>query len=327
MIKHETLGGCLLMAKHTHDIDLSIIIPTYNRAYIIRRAIQSVLNQTYQDFEIFIVDDGSKDNTHKIVESIRDERIRYIRHEINKGQAAARNTGIMAAKGKYIAFLDSDDEWLPEKLEKQMAAFRNAPPQVGVVYVRMLNAEGNRKTFMPPPHVTKREGNLYYDLLVDPTLVFPSAAAIRRDCFTKVGMFDEHFYAGEDWDLWIRIAKYYHFKYIDELLVVRSVMPDSLVNKYDCNTRVHEQILEKHYDDIKKDKRRLARYYVHMGDYLCSKRQLQRGRQYFRKATTTYPLNIESLAANLASLLGQSSYDRTLTSYKKMREWWFTRKR
>ena len=311
-----------------NEIGLSVIIPTYNRAYIISRAIQSVLQQTYQDFEILVVDDGSKDNTHEIMESIRDERIKYIRHEINRGPAAARNTGIMAARGNYIAFLDSDDLWLPEKLERQMAAFANAPSQVGVVYVRVLEVEGDSKTFIPPNHVIKREGNLYYDLISKGNFVYPSAALVRRDCLTKVGMLDEQLYTSEDWDLWIRIAKYYHYKYVDELLVVYSIIPDSLTNKTDRLIRGHEQILEKHYEDIKKDKRLLAKFYTNMGDYLCSRKQLKLGRQYFIRAATAYPFNIESpVLAYIASLLGQRGYDAAATSYKIFREWWFSRRR
>lgn len=111
----------MLIAKNNPKV--SVIIPTYNRAHLIGRAIKSVLNQTYKDFEIIIVDDGSTDKTEEVVKDFKDERVRYIRREKNKGGSAARNTGIKAARGEYIAFQDSDDEWLPEKLEKQMKAF------------------------------------------------------------------------------------------------------------------------------------------------------------------------------------------------------------
>lgn len=113
---------------------VSVILPTYNRAHLLERAIQSVLDQTYPDFEIIVVDDASIDNTVNIIKGIINERIRYIRHEKNKGAAAARNTGIKLAKGKYIAFQDSDDEWLRDKLEKQIKIFETVSPEVGVVY-------------------------------------------------------------------------------------------------------------------------------------------------------------------------------------------------
>ena len=96
---------------------VSIIIPTFNRSNLISRSVKSVLNQTMVDFELIIVDDGSKDNTDKIIGSFKDERIRYFKQEINKGQNAALNFGVVKSNGKYVAFLDSDDEWMPEFLE------------------------------------------------------------------------------------------------------------------------------------------------------------------------------------------------------------------
>ena len=99
---------------------VSVVIPTYNREHLVMRAIRSVVSQTFKDWELLVVDDGSKDNTEDAVQSFGDPRIRFIKHEINKGECATRNTGIVAATGGYLAFLDSDDEWLPEKLEKQV---------------------------------------------------------------------------------------------------------------------------------------------------------------------------------------------------------------
>jgi len=105
---------------------ISVIIPTYNRAKSITRSIITVLNQTYENYELIVIDDCSTDSTKKILQSFSDKRIIYVRHLYNQGAAAARNTGIKIAKGKYIAFQDSDDEWLPKKLEKQMKVFKTA---------------------------------------------------------------------------------------------------------------------------------------------------------------------------------------------------------
>jgi len=113
---------------------VSIIIPTYNRAHLIERSIRSILNQTYEDFELLIVDDGSTDNTKEVVEGIVDARIRYISCATNGGAAKARNVGIAEAKYDYIAFQDSDDEWHPDKLEKQMKVMETASPDTGLVY-------------------------------------------------------------------------------------------------------------------------------------------------------------------------------------------------
>jgi glycosyltransferase involved in cell wall biosynthesis len=113
---------------------VSVIIPTYNRAEFLRLAITSVLNQTFQDFEIIVVDDASEDHTHEVVHNFRDKRIKYIHHEVNKRVAAARNTGVLNSSGAYIAFVDDDDEWLPKKLQMQVALLENSPSIVGGVY-------------------------------------------------------------------------------------------------------------------------------------------------------------------------------------------------
>jgi len=112
---------------------VTIVIPTYNRGYILSRAIKSVLNQTYQNMEIIIVDDGSKDNTEEVVKKFTDTRIQYIRHSENRGLSAARNTGIKNSKSDFVAFLDSDDEYLPEKIEKSLEVFKNARENLGMV--------------------------------------------------------------------------------------------------------------------------------------------------------------------------------------------------
>ena len=137
---------------------VSIIIPTYNRAHLIDRSIQSVLNQTYQDFELIVVDDGSTDNTEDIIRQFqeKDKRIKYIKHDKNKGGSAARNTGIKNSRGEYIAFQDSDDEWFPEKLEKQIEIIECTDPKVGIVYSDMFKIYNkNIKYFHSPAIMPK----------------------------------------------------------------------------------------------------------------------------------------------------------------------------
>lgn len=143
---------------------VSIIIPTYNRSQLIARAVKSVLNQTYQNFELIIIDDGSTDNTRELVTSFNDERIRYIRHEENKGEAAARNTGLKAARCDYIAYQDSDDEWLPEKLARQIELLQDASPEVGVIYTGFWKAENHRRTYVLFSWVGQKNGDRNYEL-------------------------------------------------------------------------------------------------------------------------------------------------------------------
>jgi glycosyltransferase involved in cell wall biosynthesis len=302
------------------EISLSVIIPTYNRAQMVGRAIRSVLDQTYQDFEIVVVDDGSKDNTEEVVRSFNDKRVRYIKHERNEGVAAARNTGIKATRSKYIAFQDSDDEWLPEKLEKQMAGFRTASSNIGVVYTAFLKIEGDKKTYIPSPELTQKEGDIY-NSLVRGNFVAPPAAVVKRECFAKAGMFDEGIPCFEDWELWLRISKYYHFKYIDEpLIIAYSGTPGSILADQGALARGYELILKKHCGDIKeKGRKLLAIYYIAAGNKLCLSGEFKRGRNYLIKAALAYPLNIAYLGAVLASLLGQRGYNKAAVMYQTIR--------
>jgi len=249
---------------------VSVIIPTYNRAHLIGRAIQSVLDQTYQDFEIIVVDDASTDNTEEVVSNFDDERIRYIRLKENSGGSAApRNTAIRTARGEYIAFQDSDDEWLPEKLEKQMRLFEIQPLEVGVVYTGFWKIWGHRKIYIPSPGITRKEGNIHDGLLAQNFVAAP-VAVVRKECFRKVGGFDEELPTLMDWELWIRISKCYRFRCIDEPLVISYYTPGG-VNEQGglIQAKTLKLILEKYFDDIKKNKKTLAKYYFSIGSNLC----------------------------------------------------------
>ena len=192
--------------KTENSPTVSVVIPTYNREQLIGRSIKSVLSQTYQDFEIIIVDDGSTDNTEEVVSSFNDERIRCVRHGTNKGEAAARNTGIKVARGEYIASQDSDDEWLPGKLAKQIELFENTLSKVGVVYTGFWKIENNEKTYIPFSWVNQREGDIHKELLKGNFIGSP-ATLVRKECFKKAGMFDEKLSHLVDWEMWLRIDR------------------------------------------------------------------------------------------------------------------------
>ena len=200
--------------------NVSVVIPTYNRAHLIGRAIKSVLDQTYQDFEIIVVDDDSTDNTEEVVKRFNDSRIHYIRHKQNRGGAVARNTGIKAARGKYIAFQDSDDEWLPEKLEKQINCFVKYSDSIGAVYCLYYTQDDSLGYMRKASSCDMRCGNVYNFLLNAwcPSITSSIILAVR--IFEKTGMFDENLPSFQDYDLWIRVAQHYNFEFIDEPLVV-----------------------------------------------------------------------------------------------------------
>jgi glycosyltransferase involved in cell wall biosynthesis len=195
---------------------VSVIIPTYNRANLLPEAVQSVLAQTFADFELIIVDDGSSDNTQQVVENFTDGRIRYI-YQDNKGITGAMNTGLNAAQGSYVARLDSDDRWLPTILAEQVAILQNNPT-IGVVYAKAqaMDIHGHPLPQMlgAPPHFP---GQHFKSLLYGD---FGSAIStlVRRECYDRIGGYDTQLKANEDWDVWIRLARHHHFYFLDKVL-------------------------------------------------------------------------------------------------------------
>ena len=159
---------------------VSVIIPTYNRAHLLSRAIKSVLNQTFQDFEIIIVDDASTDDTDKLVVSFHDSRVRYIQHEKNHGGGAVRNSAIKQAQGDYIAFLDSDDEWLPEKLEKQMKLFNGTSKKVGLVSAGAVDI---RNQIPYAYYIPKFRGDISRRILIKNCVGLTAIAVVRKGVF------------------------------------------------------------------------------------------------------------------------------------------------
>jgi glycosyltransferase involved in cell wall biosynthesis len=296
---------------------VSVVIPTYNRAHLIPRAIQSVLDQIYQDFEIIIVDDGSKDNTEEIVRNYKEERIKYIRHTRNKGASAARNTGIKASRGKYIAFQDSDDEWFPDKLRQQIKVFDDSSPEVGVVYSGFYRIEGNKKVYLPEERFTQKDGNIHHELLKG-NFVGTPAVLIRKECFEKIKYFDENLLALEDWELWIEISKHYNFKYINKPLLYVYSTPNSVNLNQNNMLKAHEVVLLKHLDDFAKDKKILSEHYYAVGKGLCTSGDFKNGRAYLLKSIKINQLNIKTVVILFVLLFGKSFYSRSVNLYRKM---------
>ena len=185
---------------------ISVIIPTYNRVDLLKRAIKSIQNQTYKDIEIIIVSDGSTDNTKEFVRSVMkfDNRISFFDYFPSKGANIARNIGIEKAKGEYISFLDDDDEWLPTKLEDQLKIF-NYNKKIGLVYTGINIIYIKEKisyTSLP-----NEEGNLSDRILIDNVIGTTSSVIIKAEILKEVGIFDVNLNALQDWDLWIRICQ------------------------------------------------------------------------------------------------------------------------
>jgi glycosyltransferase involved in cell wall biosynthesis len=202
---------------HSKSPAVSVIIPTHNRAHIIPQTIDSVLAQTFRDFEIIVIDDGSTDDTSAVLQKRYGEKITCIRTK-NCGLSAARNRGITAARGQYIAFLDDDDAWLPDKLKLQTALMQNNP-SLGLVYCGCYTIAAD-DTVISETRPLKR-GELFEDLLRSNDIVgSASAVLVAGSLFSKAGCFDETLTACEDWDMWIRIARDFPIDFIDKPLVM-----------------------------------------------------------------------------------------------------------
>ncbi len=220
---------------------VSIIIPTYNRAHCIERSIRSVLNQSYEAFELLIVDDGSTDHTKEVVDKIEDVRIRYIRCEENGGAAKARNRGIAEAKYDYIAFQDSDDEWHSDKLEKQMWAMQQASEDTGLVYCEYhYNGLGGLEGISPSLEIPleQKRGYMFPQLLAGNMIGTPTML-VKRECFEKVGGFNENFPCLEDYELALRIAKEYKIEFVPECLMEVYANTESVTNNVEGYLRIN----------------------------------------------------------------------------------------
>ncbi len=208
---------------------ISVIIPTYNRKNFLKIAVESVLNQTYKNFELIIVDDGSTDDTENLIKSYNDERIIYW-YQKNRGASAARNTGISIANGYYIAFLDSDDRWKPEKLEIQYQAMEEHPEfmlsHTEEIWYR------NGKILNPKKKHKKQHGDIFKQSL-QLCAISMSTVMVKKELFNLIGLYDEKLEVCEDYDMWLRVTSQYPVLLIDLPLTLKEGgHPDQLSHKY-----------------------------------------------------------------------------------------------
>lgn len=210
---------------------VSVIIPAYNAEKFIQKTLESVLNQTYNNIEVLVVDDGSQDKTAEIVKFIvqQDSRVILLQQE-NTGVAAARNLAISKSRGEYIAPIDADDIWFPQNLEKQVQCIITSNINVGLVYswsVYIDEADFLTGGFAASPI----EGEVYTTLVYQDFIGNGSCCLIRRDCFKKIGDY-KNCPGSEDFDLYIRIAEYYQFRVVPEFLIGYRKLPNSLSSYY-----------------------------------------------------------------------------------------------
>ncbi|MFH1127766.1 MAG: glycosyltransferase [archaeon] len=290
---------------------VSVIIPTYNRAELLSSAITSVLNQTFQDFEIIIVDDASKDNTQEVISKFNNRKIKYLYHETNRGEAGARNTGILNSNGQYIAFLDDDDEWFPEKLRVQVDILEKSMSKVGLVYSGYVVIDRNTQKILNK-RIPMHRGPVYEDMLYRNFIGAPSTVILRRECIERIGLFDENIAYGLDHDLWIRIAQYYDFDYIKECLAIYCIHENRLSDNPDIRLKGLEDMIRKYGKHIVLKNKYYRGSYLSIGVQLCNNGDIQNGIKALANAIRTSPFEIRCYFYLGCALLGAQNFKRLI---------------
>lgn len=266
---------------------ISVVIPAFNAGSLLGEAIESVLAQSYPVSEIIIVDDGSTDNTKEVVSQYVQRTthdVKYI-YQPNKGPAAARNKGIKKAGGDYIAFLDSDDLWLPEKIEKEMALFKGS--NYGMVYCDMSHVVDGKiiyKSYLKERRYKYAgSGNIYGNLLQE-NFIFTPTVIVKKEVLEKVGYFDETYRICEDYKMWLSIARNYSIGYLDEPIVIRrrvesNITKDKLLYAISSVNLLKELInTENGNPETKKIiKGRLSKNYFDLGYWYWKRKDFLRG--------------------------------------------------
>lgn len=292
---------------------VSVIIPTYNSERYIDAAIKSVLSQTHAPAEIIVVDDGSTDGTAVALQPYR-ELIRYV-HQKNSGEPAARNRGLREAGSEYIAFLDADDVWHPNKLELQMAYFE-AHPDCAFVYTDMstFDESGTIDASMKERFQMKLQEGWIFEALFMRTLFGSGSVVLRKECFEKVGHFDESFLIGSDYEMWLRISRVFQAGFVDKPLLLYRQHPGmstrglgrAMRNGVPWEVEVLNKVLEMDPAILQqlgesRVNRRMSRPYANQAHIRFRFSDHVESRRLFRKALSYWPTNWQYLAFYLAT--------------------------
>jgi glycosyltransferase involved in cell wall biosynthesis len=245
---------------------VSVILPTRNRATILPRAVRSVLTQTFQDLELIVVDDSSSDGTEGVIHAIPDPRIAYVRLDEHRGAAAARNAGIRHSLGELIAFQDSDDEWVPTKLEHQVALIAQEGSSLGAVGGRYAIDAGSMSGQISAPKLETTD-DYEAELLEGQCLITP-LWLIRRSLLLELGLFDERMPCLEDWDLMLRLSKQSRMRALDETVLIKRGARDSLGADISRRAPAMEALLRRHKQRFLAYPRRHAGFCLELS-YLC----------------------------------------------------------
>lgn len=293
---------------------VSVIIPTFQRSEYLIRAIDSVLNQTYPNLEIIVVDDNDGDNEYRLATQknlenyIQDRKIIYLKHEKNKGLPSARNTGIKKSKGDFIAFLDDDDQWLPEKIEKQLELFEKLDDSYGIIgsYWKILNEFDQNERIRTLTH----RGDLAKILALN-HFSPPSMVMVKRKYLEKVNYFDEDFRWREDIELYYRLSFVCKFDFVEEVLVHYYQHPNALSTNFEKKLKAVIQYLEKHQDTTRKNKMPWSEINEHLAELYAVNGKKMKALKHFGIAILNRPFHLSNYGkAVYALILNKDQYKK-----------------
>lgn len=292
---------------------VSVVVPTHERADTLQRAIESVLSQTITDIELIVVDDASTDGTEAVVREYDDPRIKYLKHDENCGGSAARNTGVDAAEGKFVAFLDDDDEWRPGKLAAQLDVYDRASAETGVVYTGIENVdEGGQTNSVKTPRI---EGDVTKELLLHNFIGSFSALMVDRETVEQVGLLDERFPSWQDWEYYIQLSREAEFAAVPEPLVVRHNAGHEQISD-DVETKITETypLFRDKFNDLAAgygrqfERRRRGRLLFRLGYAALSDGRYALARRLLVRALWYDPTNKQSYMYLLSALGGRYTH-------------------
>ena len=300
---------------------VTVVIPAYNAMRYLAETMETVLNQTYQDFEVLVVNDGSTDETPNWVNKLseKEPKVRMV-SQANQGLAGARCTGVTNARGKYVAFVDADDLWKPTKLEKQVNSLENNP-QAGICYTwtALADSDGKATGRVIASHA---EGNVWQQMTEMNIVCCGSTPMIRRSCFDDVGLFDRAISPSDDWDMWWRISAKYEFTVIKEPLILYRQHPNNSSKKCDHMLATSRVLIERNFANAPTEllhlrSRSYGCIYLYLGWRAIENNDYEQASQFRQQAIAHRPqlaYSAKSIRLYIAILtqrwLGADFYDR-----------------
>ncbi len=323
------MGSPPRTADNTSHPRVSVVIPCYNGERFVAEAIQSVLDQSMRDFEIIVVDDGSRDGSRAVVAKyLDDRRVRHVEHAENRGIAAARNTGIKEARSEFIAFLDQDDLWYPEKLEKQLQVFeRDKSGEIGLVFSAHKISSKGRPPCTPrgrrvPLNINDASREAVFGALFLHNFITMSSVVVRRGCFKTLGLLDENIRSGaDDYEFCTRLVLEYGIFHLDQQLVVRRIHDSNFTNDEKLTPdgiAINRRLAEIHPQLAPLRARREGELLFKLGRALHGKGDRTRAKQAYRDALQVRPRYVKAVVALGLCSLGRFG-DEMLKGWARIR--------